>query len=555
MRRKIAAAVILLTLIIIGYRFTQKTPGYFNIIYITGDSFRPNHLNCYGYTKRITSPNIDRLAAEGVLFEGMINPSGWTNQNLVSIFSSLESPIHKVVTRGRSIDPDWQLPLEILKDHGYLTPKLQSWQRDDNHNNLGFDDFVDSAPGEWVAANHDRRFFMFYQFLQPHLPYNSTETYVRQFVTDTMYQNDQHRRHIFRTIFSNYMLIKGEVEFKSEDREIMHALYDAEIRYMDDEIGKLLAVLDAYNLRDKTIIVIGADHGEELLEHGHVGHASTSHFGTLYDEIIHTPFIISLAKKLPANKRISGQVSGLDILPTILDLLNISIPNYLRGRSLLPVIAGTLPTQPVVYCETSRYGYGDPDPKNVTDYIRCVRTDDWKLIHYQYAEDVTRYELFDLRNDPAEQINVLDQYPDQAVEFKKLLFAWLLECEQLYPPKIFSGKFWQKKMIDLTDVPSPPTIMFPADRQVITYDDLADKRVTVSWNGRADVPYVIEYQVGKETYYLDGSLNVDGNVKTFGPFSRSYWDTYLLVRNPFRVRVSIDKEPREFSPWLEFTLK
>ena len=566
------AAVVGIALYIAAGGYFQKTPEFYNVLYITADSFRPDHLNCYGYNKRITSPNIDSIAKDGVMFTQMINPSGWTNENLVSIFTSLESPVHKVFCRLRNVDERWVTPLKIFKSYDYVIPRFQPWQRDQNHDGVGFDKFDDSAPLEWmenpagwIEKNKDKKFFMWFQFLQPHLPYTSTDTYQKEFIKEEMFKNAESRERLKKTVLHTYLIKKGTVEFKPEDKEVIDAAYDAEIKWMDAEFKKIIDMLDKYNLREKTIIVIGADHGEELLDHGFVGHASTSHSGHLYDEIIHTPFIISFPKKLPKSKIITQQVHGIDIMPTIMELMNFDIPQYLRGKSLMPVISGEEKKDRIAFCSTSRAGYPEPDPVNVTDFIRCVRTGDWKLIHYQYKEKADRFEMYNLKNDPKEQKNIIDENSEKAMELRKMLAQWLLDCEQVYPPapKLNTGawdtvKGWfgiKVKPIDLTGVPSPPAFIFPAKTgDIIEFEKIAGK-VKFEWTGKAGVPYILEYQVGKGDYYMDGTMKIEGNFKDFGAFSKSYWDLFLIERNPFRLRVSIDKEPREFSDWIEVNLK
>lgn len=568
MKKKIFL-IIFAAIVFSAYYYFKPEPiekiEQYNILYISGDSFRSDHLNCYGYNKRITSPAIDSIAKKGVLFEKMINPSGWTNENLASIFSSLDSPIHKVVCRQRNVDSKWNLPLEILSSHGYSIPRLQPWQNDQNHSFLGFDDYLNIEPDKWIADNRDKPFFLWYQFLQPHLPYNSTDTHIREFVPDSLYKNEESRQRIKDTVIKTYLILKGKIEFKPEDKEPVDALYDAEIKYMDEQIQNLLDTLDKYNLREKTIIIIGADHGEELLDHNFIGHASTSGEGQLYDEIIHTPFVISFPKKLPQNIKIPYQVRGIDILPTIFELLNLKVPSYLRGKSLLNMIENKENNDRTAFSETSRAGYNEPNPENVTDYIRCVRTSEWKLIHYQYEETPARFELFNLKNDPKEQNNLIDSHPEIAKDLKKQLFDWLMNCEQIYPPepKLNLG-FWEKlksvfgmeTKIDLTGVPSPPQFIFPEKNgQAADFNSLKDGVIEFKWTGKTNIPYVIEYKVGTGDYYLDGKMKIFGNSKKFGSFSKSYWDTYLVVRNPFRIRVSIDKEPYEFSDWIEVNLK
>ena len=200
-----------------------------------------------------------------------------------------------------------------------------------------------------------------------------------------MFQNEASRQRVMSTVYEN-MIVKrdGTVPFEPEDREPMHALYDGELALLDREIERTVKTLERLGLLENTLIIIGADHGEELLEHGFVGHASTSREAHLYDEIINIPFLIFFPKKIPSGGVIRTQVRGIDVMPTVLDLLGIPTPDYLEGRSLMPVINGQESQHRVAFIQTSRAGYQEPDPENVTDRIRAVRTGTWKLIHYYY---------------------------------------------------------------------------------------------------------------------------------------------------------------------------
>jgi arylsulfatase A-like enzyme len=144
-----------------------------------------------------------------------------------------------------------------------------------------------------------------------------------------------------------------------EDTKKIIAAYDGEIRYTDEEMGKLLTALDSLSLLNNTIIIITADHGEELKDHGLIGHGHS-----VYDELIHVPLII----KIPGaeNKVVDDQVELIDIFPTVLDILGISIPNQLEGKSLTRLITGQKKLNKTVYSETFNF--------------ISVRTPEFKLI-------------------------------------------------------------------------------------------------------------------------------------------------------------------------------
>lgn len=537
----------------------------YNILYINSDSFNKKRLSIYGNT-RSTTPFIDAFSKKGIVFDKMINPSGWTNENLVSIFTSLYSPVHGVNTRGKNIDPKWKTPLEILRDYGYAIPRLEGWQADQNHSFLGFDEVAVMAPEIWldkhISENPTQPFFLFYQFLNTHLPYNCAEdtSYLHTFFSDTMFINKEQRDRIRNSVMTNSVIPKGSIQFKPEDIPIIRALYDNEVRLLDSMVKKLIEKLENLGLEDSTIIVISADHGEELLEHGFVGHASTSKTASLYDELVNVPFIISFPKKLPAGKRINTQVRGIDVIPTILELIGIPRPDYLQGKSLLPIIDGK-ESDRTAYAESSREGYGAKNPENIIEFIRMVRTPDWKLIHYIFTEDYNRFELFHLPDDTDEQKNVINEYPDIAAKLKDDLLKWLVQCKEMKPPVednldyISPYQQWKhkralmKKKIDWSKVPSPTRWISFKDGDTINYNSFEGKAV-FAWTGLENVPYIIEYEAGKGTYYLNGTISIFGNQKIYGPFKKDYWNNFLTHYSPIKVRVSIDKKPYKWSNWV-----
>lgn len=232
---------------------------------------------------------------------------------------------------------------------------------------------------------------------------------------------------------------------------------------------------------------------------------------------------------------------------------------------MLPILAGREAEDRTAFVQTSRAGYGEPNPDSVTDRIHAVRTPGWKLIHTNYAAHRERYELYDLANDPGERVNVIDAYPERAADLKAQLEAWRARCADWRPPDpaaVERRTPWQRiralfsrpVRTDFTGVPSPPSILTPRDSVVLTARTDGGRAV-IRWTGEPDVPYVIGYDVGLAEYHMTGEIPVIGNEKVYGPFPSLYWNTYLVLFSPYKVRVSIDKEPREWSPWLTFEVK
>lgn len=535
-------------------------PRPYNILYLTSESFNLRHLGCYGYPKP-TSPTIDRLAKEGVLFTQMINASAWTNESLISAFTSLESGIHGVISRSLNVNPKWYTPLEILHDLGVEVPRLQGFQGDQTHSFAGFDEMTVMDAKDWIRQNKEKPFFVFWHALPTHLPYDAGEPYEKMFFRDDMIKSEASRERI-EYVRKNSVVLKDKIHLQPEDREALSAIYDAEIRKFDDYVRSVIDVLKETGLDKNTIVIISCDHGEEIMEHGHVGHSSTSGAGHMFDELIHVPFIMWCPTLMPQGKVINAQMRTIDMMPTVFDILGVPVPSYFRGKSMWGVITGREPdADRMAFAQTSRHGFAEPDPFNIPDYIYCARTPKWKFVTYVSNKEPTREELYDLENDPFEKNNVLDRQPKEANELRVKLTAQLIEYRDVRPPDIdvpvaktpkdkFLDFFGLRQPYDFSSVPRP-VWKNPADGMAWTHAK-TNGAIRLEWDGLPDCPYIIEYELGTGDYHLTGIVNVMGNVKDFGAFSPNYWSTYLVIRNPFKLRVSADKEPREWSDWVSF---
>lgn len=418
-----------------------------NILIILADALRPPHLGCHGYP-RPTSPHIDRLAAEGVRCETCIAVSAHTFPPIVSLLTG-QSPFTHRLMNERDFDR-WRspqtparapLPLEVLAQHGWLVDGelVTRWGR------LGFsrdrNDF-----GAYLDAYGDRPWLYFAEPYDTHLPYSPPAEYYEQFVPAD-FKPDEATRERLEVVRTRMILHPPDVisamesgqedsigagdeahqrsvatiEFEPQDAPGVRALYDGEVRVLDDRIGGWLAKLEALDLLDDTLIVVTADHGEELLERGHVGHTSCNLKGTLHDESIHVPLIMRYPKRLPAGVVIRPQISQVDFMPTLFDLLGLELPLPADGQSLLPLLEGrTTDFRAEAYAETPPAGWqalrGDERR------LWCVRTAEWKLIvHHDLSTEAEEEELYDLVADPGERHNVLAQHPLVAASLRRKL--------------------------------------------------------------------------------------------------------------------------------------
>ena len=332
-------------------------------------------------------------------------------------------------------------PLHTLAEAGYLVDGelVQRWHP------LGFtrdrNDFM-----AYLEENRGRKWFYYAEPYPTHLPYNPPQAYYEEFMDKDFHPSPATRQRL--EVVRQMMILhppdvlsameagqedaigKGDaahersyatIEFSPEDAPGVRALYDGEVRVFDDLVGKYIRKLDVLRLLDDTLIVIIADHGEELLDRGHVGHTSSNLKGTLYDECIRVPLIMRYPRKLPAGVRIAHQISQVDLMPTLLELLDLKSPMRADGSSLMPLISGRTRTfRAEAYAETPPAGWQalEGDERR----IRCVRTREWKFIeHLDLRSKSCREELFNLTEDPGERMNVLACWPKQAQSLRTAL--------------------------------------------------------------------------------------------------------------------------------------
>jgi len=398
----VVSAGLMVSFAFLSYLRDSRRP---NIILITLDALRPDHLGCYGY-KRNTSPNIDKIAKEGLIFTQAIAQSSHTAPSNASLITSTYPNIHGVKDWGYQFSPAVSkiLPV-ILKEHGYRTafisdqlamPLLKGFEK-------GFDTFntiktstygpiaarrqimdITDWAIDWIKNNRRKKFFLWVYYINPHGPYTPPYPYNKIFIGDPYYSSQKR------------VPISGDRDFQSPigyiprylsygnitEADFYISQYDGEIRQTDDQIGRLLQVLKAQGLEKNTIIIVNSDHGEAMGEHNRY----FCHANSLYDELIKIPLIIKWKEKIPPGLKNNAQVRIIDIMPTILDILSIGKPDSMQGTSFMPLLSGRK-------CSLPEFAYSEFWER------KSVRTPEWKLI---YDEEIKRYELYNLKNDPAE---------------------------------------------------------------------------------------------------------------------------------------------------------
>jgi hypothetical protein len=310
--------------------------------------------------------------------------------------------------------------------------------------------------------------------------------------------------------------------------------------------------MDRLKLHRNTLLVVTSDHGEELFEHGFIGHASTAVHATLYDEVLRIPLIFYAPSRIPGGGILEGAVRQVDIMPTILDTAGLPVPSGLSGLSLLPRIQGEEPDAHLEAVSESVSGGYQSSAEQARIMLRSLRRQDIKIVCRKDG-DREDCRLFDLRSDPGETRDCSDTRPQTARALRETLHQRLaaMQARRL----VLLTK--QETRYGPEDVPegatlSQPAILSPRDGSSVRLDARGG-RIEVRWTGDEELTYVIQYDVGKGWRNLKGSIPVPGTGKVFGPLPREAWEP-LPYWNPYRIRVSPYGLDEYWSDWVEFTI-
>lgn len=352
-----------------------------NVIVLTVESTR---LDAIGPE---TTPMLWRTARQGTRFTRHRATSAWTGANIVSILTGLSPFRHGIHGRDASIPAAWITPLERLAARGWRIGGLQPFMLTEGFHNLG----LAVTPGEnlfgWLAqrARGGDPFFLWYHYLDTHLPYEAAPG-----LPQPSGPAATARAALVRT---KPVIPRDLVRFEAGDQSWLKPLYYNQFSVFDRWFGDFWRFVKASGLRERTIIVLTTDHGEELLERGLVGHASTTRAGHLYDEVTPIPLIVWLPPSLrsgPQPAIIEAPSSHIDIMPTLFARLGLKAPPSLEGGDLF-----NLPKRRAWQAVTSRAGFAERDPARIERFAAARIEGDWKLhIDFFRPATVTRTALY-----------------------------------------------------------------------------------------------------------------------------------------------------------------
>lgn len=378
----------------------EREPGPDNLILISVDTLRADHMGIYGY-ERPTSPVMDAYAEGGTVFEHTTSTASWTVPSHMSMFTGQYTRTHGIDGWRKGLSQKTQTLASALEAEGFATAAfvnvtLLNPQRSFDR---GFQDFMYEPPAKsangstqkilegaipWMKEHANERFFLFLHFYDVHSDYNPLPEFRKQFVR--MYSGDVNGETAQLRAYR-----KGDrtLPWDAPDARHLVDLYDAGIRQFDTQVAELFEHLETTGLGEKTLVILTSDHGEEFLEHGGVLHGRT-----LHQELVHIPLIMR-GPGVPAGNRVGGNASLVDIMPTALSLLGFDVPEQCEGLDLSQSWrSGASFDERLVYSEADKWLAQEPGNKR-----RAVRRGDFKLL---YDHATGKRSVFDLSQDPNE---------------------------------------------------------------------------------------------------------------------------------------------------------
>ncbi|TDJ70682.1 MAG: hypothetical protein E2O39_09705 [Planctomycetota bacterium] len=412
-----------------------------NIILIVVDTLRADYLGSYGFEGAI-SPNLDRLASESVVFEQCFAQAPWTKPSTASLLTSLYPQVHGLTNHeGKywgegsaeartGILPDRAVTLaEELRDAGYRTAAIVSnpWLHHDYGFAQGFDfyddhaawsfargDVIVDAARTWIEERGTEPFFLYVHFMDVHAPYGAPKVDFDALSGAPSLKADLELSEA-QVPYNRWSNIEVRPDWATDAARHRLAYwrtrYASGVRAFDRSVQTLLYHLEHAGLLETSWVVLTSDHGEQLFEHG-----DWSHGRSLYDHQLHVPLIMRAPRARDAGRRVGTIVQHVDLMPTLLSLAGVPLPDGLQGRDLSALLAGgSLATDEEVSFGTAT---------ETRPGLCTVRTPTHRLVLDVESGEM---QLFDLVSDPGEQRNLAADSPELAEKLRDRLALHLVE--------------------------------------------------------------------------------------------------------------------------------
>ena len=401
----------------------SRARGGMNVLLVTIDTLRADHCSAYGYGRK-TTPTLEELARQGTRMGVAYAPTATTGPSHASLMTSLYPITHGVVKNGMVLDSGFETLAEVLQAQGYRTAAVVSSFVLDVKFGYGqgfetYDDDFDAQSatierpefdGQEVEGGFDQTgdrttekashllarlaaggepFFLWVHYFDPHAPYAPPPEFASRFPADD----------------------------PGDELSRAKSGYDGDIAFADHELGRLLAALDESDPLKSTLVVVVGDHGEGLMQHGHMHHGVQ-----IYEEAVRVPLLFRLPERI-APRTLEPPVELVDVMPTILELARLEHPRPLQGRSLAAALTEGAPLdrERAVYLHRRHYDPGEIGGIPVAGEKFGIRRGSWKYIEGE--QEGTR-ELFNLVDDPGERTNLVASETAVATELSASLAAW-----------------------------------------------------------------------------------------------------------------------------------
>ncbi len=415
-------------------------PGHTNVVLVTVDALRADHLGCYGYF-RDTSPHVDAFASEGTLFTHAFVPKGSTWPSLATIHTALWPVSHGVRYNGMRLTNDLEPLAEVLKNHGYTCgafvtnggrQNFEGFDKKNIYTQEPLDRLATRDALDWMDAHATDKFFLWLHLFAPHGPYDPP-------VKDRTFTNPNYSGHLDGSFERTTHVFVAQEDLAKADLDHVISLYDDEVLLMDRMIEMLQTKLSDLGLQRNTLIVFTADHGEELYDH----HRYFHHQASVYEGTLHVPFIFWMPGKVPSKNRIEQPVSVIHTAPTILALLGIPAPKSWEGESLVPAFTAASAALGPVFGEwgdkmlivrTDQYKYVW-NPANYHPPVKRERNNADGLVtaNDKHSIPVKTMELYDISADPGEKHEISANSPEVVAKLQSLVdgyrekYHWILD--------------------------------------------------------------------------------------------------------------------------------
>jgi len=393
-----------------------------NVVFYLVDTLRADHLSCYGQKPGLT-PRMDALAADGVRFQNVTAQSCWTKPSVASIFTSLPPVEHACQDFGSKLVDSLDTLPECFQRAGYRVQGVVTnvYVKESFGYAQGFDEYkylgdvpagtVQKELSTWLRGRPLEPFFLYVHTLDPHSPYQPPPEFLSKPAQGRVMTEEQLRQ------LGPRSWTRPPAEWQPQ-LELARRLYADEVHYSDYCLGSLIDTLKELKLYDDTLIVVTSDHGEELLEHGLMGHNTS-----LYQELLEVPWILKLPKSQAAGTVVRDRYEHLDMAPTVLYHAGLAIPQQMRGCPFVPGRAR--PACPGYFSVESGHDLRTYHPSLAPYEMRAqgVRHEDWVYIETLACSPsrLQPIELFDLRSDPHEWNNLAYERPEVRARLARLL--------------------------------------------------------------------------------------------------------------------------------------